>query len=395
MNYLKNMRDTVGKLLDSAGSVVPDRSTTPVDDRAATPVTVKVVGVGGAGSNAVLRMARHKLRDADLLALNTDSQALNRIKEFQTLAIGPYFTGGMGSGGNADTGRKAAKESQDQIARCLEGADLVFITAGMGGGTGTGAAPVVADIARRQGAIAVGIVTRPFSFEGTVRRQTAEKGVDAIRPKVDTLITIDNDRLLSALDGRVTLDNAFDTANQVLQQGVHGISDIILKPGLVNVDFADFKAVVANGGPSFMAIGEGRGQRAAADAVQAALGSPLFDAPLEGAKGVLFNVRGGKDLTLAQVDEVAGTIREAARTNANVIFGVVQEPRWSHRVSITLVATGMDSGEDGEDGQGRDSHAVEQGPKVEALSARESATRNGHRALSRNGDSAGQTSMSL
>ncbi len=306
-----------------------------------TGVRVKVVGVGGAGSNAVQRMSAGKIRGLELLAINTDVQALRRIKAFPTFAIGPQTTGGMGSGGDASIGRKAIRESLDQVAQLLQGSDMVFITAGMGGGTGTGAAAVVAELARRQGALTVAVVTRPFSFEGSRRRELSEQGLQQLRQKVHTLITVENDRLLSSLDGKLSLEKAFRLADEVLRQGVVGISEIITVPGLINVDFADVKAVMANAGTSFMAIGEGKGTSAATDAVHAALSNPLFDAPLEGSTGILLNVKGGKDLSLGAVHEVAGIIKDASRSEAQVVFGVVQDKKWNKRVHVTLVATGV------------------------------------------------------
>jgi len=304
-------------------------------------INIKVMGIGGAGGNAVLRMAKSNLTGVDFLALNTDVQALNQLKKITTLAIGPNTTNGMGSGGHHEIGRKAVKESQEQVTRLLEGADMVFITAGMGGGTGTGAASVAAEIAKRQGALTVGVVTLPFSFEGPQRRKIALHGLGQLKQKVDTLITIDNDRLLPSLKGKISLEKAFKSVDEVLRQGVQGISDIIKIPGLINVDFADVKSVMSGGGPSFMALGEGKGKWAAIEAAHMALSNPLFDAPLTGAKGILFNVKGGKDMTLGQVHEVAEIIRKASKADTNVIFGVVQDRSLHKRVSITLVATGL------------------------------------------------------
>ena len=315
-----------------------------MDGPATREVRVKVVGVGGAGGNAVYRMSEGKTSGLEFLALNTDLQALGRIKSVPTLAIGPAATGGMGAGGNADVGRRAMRESHDQVAQLLDGADMVFITAGMGGGTGSGAAAVVAETARRQGALTVGVVTRPFSFEGNLRREVSDRALSQLGQKVDTLITVENDRLLSSLDGKLSLEKAFQLADEVLRQGVLGISEIVTVPGLINVDFADVKAVMANAGPAFMAIGQGKGKSAATDAVHAALSNPLFDAPLEGASGILFNIKGGKDLSLGQVHEVAGIIGDASRSSAQVIFGVVQDKKWRKSAQITLVATGVESG---------------------------------------------------
>ena len=304
-------------------------------------VRIKVVGLGGAGGNAVQRMADTGLRGLEYLAINTDVQALSRVKGVTTSAIGPKATGGMGSGGNADVGRKAVRESHDQVAQLLEGSDLVFLTAGMGGGTGTGAASSVAETARREGALTVAVVTRPFSFEGPRRQWVADGGLEQLVQKVDTLIVVENDRLLPSLGGKISLEAAFRLADEVLRQGVQGISEIVTTPGLINVDFADVRTVVANGGPSFMAVGEGKGKSAAADAARMALANPLFDAPMEGANGVLFNVKGGNGLALGQVHEVAEIIKGASSAEANVIFGVVQDRKWKKRVSITLVATGL------------------------------------------------------
>ncbi len=304
-------------------------------------VKIKVVGVGGAGGNAIQRMADEKIEGAELLAVNTDAQALRRLKKVETLAIGKLATRGMGSGGNPEVGRKAVRESQDQVAQALEGADMVFVAAGMGGGTGTGAAPVVAEVARKQGALTVAVATLPFDFEGAARRAAGERGLKLLGQRADTLITVDNDRLDSSLDVKLSLDRAFKLADEVLRQGVQGITEVVTLPGLVNVDFADVKSVMAGGGPSFMALGEGRGKSAAKDAARAAISNPLFDAPLCGASGVLFNVKGGRDLTLGQVHEVAGMIREATRTSSRVVFGVAQKTWWRRRVEVTLVATGI------------------------------------------------------
>ena len=308
-------------------------------------VRVKVVGVGGAGGNAVARMASAGLRGVEFLAVNTDVQALRRVKGVPTYAIGPVTTGGMGSGGNPDLGRKAVRENQEHVGELLDGSDMVFVTAGMGGGTGTGAAPVVAEIARRKGALTVGVVTRPFSFEGQGRMMAADKGLKQLGRKVDTLITVENDRLLTSLDGEMSLERGFRVADEVLRQGVEGISEIITVPGTINVDFADVKSVMMNRGVSFMALGEGKGRTASTDAVKAALANPLFTAPIEGAQGILFNVRGGRDLSIGQVHEIAGMIEGASKSQAQVVFGVVQDPHWNKRVRVTLVATGIPSRE--------------------------------------------------
>ena len=276
------MLSTIAGLIETVtGKGIAVREAPADRDAGRAPVRVAVVGAGGAGGNAVARMIDAGVRGVRMLALNTDVQALSRLKRAHTFAIGPNTTGGMGSGGRPEIGRKAIKESQSQVAELLDGSDLVFVTSGMGGGTGTGAAPVVADIARRAGALTVGVVTMPFSFEGPERRAAAIEGIGQLRAKVDTLIAVENDRLLGAVDGDVRLDRAFALADEVLRQGVQGISDLVTAPGLMNVDFADLKALMRNGGPSYMALGEGRGRSAACDAALAALSNPLFDAPLE------------------------------------------------------------------------------------------------------------------
>ena len=304
---------------------------------------VKVVGVGGAGGNAVARMIRTGITQVDTLVLNTDVQALANLRDIPSYAIGPDIVKGMGSGGRPEVGRRAVRESREHIAEMLDGSDMVFITAGMGGGTGTGASATVADIARKKGALTVGIVTLPFSFEGSRRREVAEQGLHSLKQKVDTLIVVENNRLLPSLKGKLTLQRAFEAADDVLRQGVRGISDIITVPGMINVDFADVRSIMANGGAAFMAYGEGKGRWAAMEAARSALANPLFNAPLEGATGILFNVTGGNDLTLGQVHEVAEIIRKAAKSDANVIFGVVQERQMKKRVGITLIGTGIGS----------------------------------------------------
>ena len=307
----------------------------------AAPVRIRVVGVGGAGSNAVARIAAGNPLGLELLALNTDVQALGRMPSIHTFAIGPSTTNGMGSGGDPAVGRKAVRESLEQVGQLVKDADLVFIAAGMGGGTGTGAAPLVADLARKSGALTVGVVTRPFTFEGTRRAELSEQGLKALSQKVDTIIAVDNNRLLSSLEGEPSLDAALRMADEVLRQGVEGIAEIVSVPGLINVDFADVRSLMANGGPAFMAVGEGKGRSAADDAIESALSNPLFDAPLNGCSGILLNVKGGKDLTLAQVHRIAAVVRDASHSDAEVLLGVVNDKRWKKRVGVTLVATGI------------------------------------------------------
>ena len=313
-------------------------------DSSPVQVSVKVVGVGGAGGNAVLRMSKGDLQGVETLAINTDVQALALMKKVPTFAIGPETTGGMGCGGRHELGRKAVRESQDQLAQLLAGQDLVFVAAGMGGGTGTGGAPVLAEIARRQKALTVGVVTLPFSFEGPQRRAVALDGLRQLEDKVDTLIVVENDRLLPAVERRMSVERAFELADDALRHGVQGISELIMVPGLINVDFADVRSVMSSKGRAFMGMGRGSGKWAATEAASAALSNPLFDTPLEGASGVLLNVRGGKDLTLGQVHEAAAVVRKATRSDANMIFGVVQDRRLKGKVNVTLVATGLSDG---------------------------------------------------
>ena len=308
-----------------------------------SPVKVKVVGIGGGGGNAISRMLKSNIKDVDYLSLNTDSQVLKRQSSVRQIGIGPNTTNGMGSGGHPEIGRKAIKESSEAVAEALSDTDLVFITAGMGGGTGTGAAPYVAEIARKRGALTVGIVTMPFSFEGPSRRAIAEHGLKSLSGKVDTVIKIENDRLLPSYNGGTKLDQAFRLADEVLRQGVQGISEIITRPGLINIDFADVKSIISNAGSAFMAMGEAKGDKAGIEAARKALANPLFETPIQGAQGILLNVRGSKNLTIGQVHEIADILRQSGNHEANIIFGIVQERRLRDRdkVEVTLVATGF------------------------------------------------------
>ncbi len=318
-------------------------SALPLEAERALGIGIRVVGVGGGGGNAVRRMISGNLAGVRYLILNTDVQALRDFDRVPTFAIGPNTTGGMGSGGQPTIGRKAMRESQKDVAKLLEGADMVFVAVGMGGGTGTGAAALVADIARKRGALTVGVATLPFRFEGPRRRENAEEGLNALRQKVDTLIVVENDRLLPALDGKMELERAFELADVALHQGVRGISDIVTMNGMINVDFADVKAIMSNGGSAFMAMGRGGGSAAAAQAAEMALSNPLFDMPLEGANGILLNIVGGPDLTLGEVHRVAEIIKDAASADANVIFGVVQDNSMKRKVSLTLIGTGIEN----------------------------------------------------
>lgn len=304
---------------------------------------IKVVGVGGGGSNAVNRMIASDLLGVEFWVVNTDAQALMQSNAPQHIQIGQKLTRGLGAGGNPAIGQKAAEESRDDIANALEDADLVFITAGMGGGTGTGAAPIVAEVAKEMGALTVGVVTRPFTFEGRRRTTQAEEGIAALQGRVDTLIVIPNDRLLSVISEQTPVQEAFRTADDVLRQGVQGISDIITIPGLVNVDFADVRAVMADAGSALMGIGMGSGKSRAREAAMAAISSPLLDSSVDGAKGVVFNITGGDDLTLHEVNAAAEVIYEVVDPNANIIFGAVIDERLQGEVRITVIATGFSS----------------------------------------------------
>ena len=305
---------------------------------------IKVVGIGGGGSNAVNRMIRSKLRGVEFIAINTDLQALAHSEAQTKMNIGKKLTRGLGAGGNPTIGREAAEESQQELSELLSGADMVFLTAGMGGGTGSGAAPVVAEIARNNGALTIGVVTKPFTFEGTRRRAIAEEAATTLKEKVDTLIIIPNQRLLDVTDKKVPFTEALKIADDVLRQGVQGISDLIVQPGLINLDFADVKAVMSGQGAALMGIGFGSGDQRASDAARDAVASPLLETSIDGARGILFNITGGTDLTLHEVNEAAEIVRGSADKDANIIFGTVIDEKMSGEVKITVVATGFVNG---------------------------------------------------
>lgn len=302
---------------------------------------IKVIGVGGGGCNAVNRMIDSGVSSIDFWAINTDAQALTNAKAIKRLQIGQKITRGLGAGGNPAIGQKAAEESRDEIAQALEGADLVFITAGMGGGTGTGAAPVVAEIAKDLGCLTVAVVTRPFKFEGRRRTGQAEEGINALQSRVDTLLVIPNNQLLTVIAPETPMQEAFRIADDVLRQGVQGISDIITIPGLVNVDFADVRAVMADAGSALMGIGIGSGKSRAREAAIAAISSPLMESSVEGARGVVLNITGGHDLTLHEVNAAAEAIYEVVDPNANIIFGAVVDEQLQGEIKITVIATGF------------------------------------------------------
>ncbi len=302
---------------------------------------IKVIGVGGGGSNAVNRMIASAVTGVEFWSINTDAQALAQSGAPKRLQIGQKLTRGLGAGGNPAIGEKAAEESRDEIAAALDSVDLVFITAGMGGGTGTGAAPVVAEVAKEKGALTVGVVTRPFTFEGRRRTSQADKGIADLQSRVDTLIIIPNNKLMLVVQDPTPLQEAFQVADDVLRQGVQGISDIITVPGLVNVDFADVRAVMADAGSALMGIGIGSGKSRAREAAIQAISSPLLESSIEGAKGVVFNITGGHDLTLHEVNAAAEIIYEVVDPNANIIFGAVIDERMQGEVRITVIATGF------------------------------------------------------
>jgi cell division protein FtsZ len=318
-------------------------------DAFATPRTVgtpllRVVGVGGAGVNAINRMVEAEIEGVEFLAINTDLQSLQQSAAHETLHIGDGITRGLGSGSNPDLGRAAAREEYDRIKAMLRGADMVFIAAGAGGGTGTGAAPVVAQIARELGALTVGIVTRPFQFEGSRRRDQAEAGIEALAQEVDTLIVVPNNRLLSVLDRNTSMVDAFQVADDVLRQGVQGISDLVTLPGLINLDFADVRTIMSDAGNALLGIGMGTGERRAIDAAEQAVASPLLETSMEGAQSILLSITGGRDLSLWEVNEAAKAVAEAAHPDANIIFGAMVDDKLDDQVWVTVVATGYGSG---------------------------------------------------
>lgn len=304
--------------------------------------TIKVIGVGGGGNNAVNRMIDHGVEGVEFIAVNTDAQALNLSKAEIKLQIGEKLTRGLGAGANPEVGKKAAEESREQIEEVLQGADMIFVTAGKGGGTGTGAAPVIAQIAKDVGALTVGVVTRPFSFEGIRRQNQAKVGIEALKEAVDTLIVIPNDRLLEIVDKDTPMLEAFREADNVLRQGVQGISDLIAKPGLINVDFADVKTIMYDKGSALMGIGVATGENRAVEAAKKAISSPLLETSIDGAQGVLMNISGGPSLSLFEVQEAADLVTSAADEQVNVIFGNVINENLKDEVVVTVIATGFD-----------------------------------------------------
>lgn len=303
---------------------------------------IRVIGIGGGGSNAVNRMIDANIVGVDFIAINTDNQALAKSKAPRQVHIGERTTRGLGAGGNPEVGSRAAEESADELFTLLDGSDMVFITAGMGGGTGTGAAPIVAKVAREQGALTIGVVTRPFAFEGNKRGQVALEGIDRLKEHVDTLIVIPNDRLLETADTRVSLLESFKLADEVLRQGIQGISELITVPGLINLDFADVKAIMSLGGAALMAVGHGTGEDRADMAARQALSSPMLDVTIDGARGILFNVTGGPNLSLFEINQAATLIRQTAHPDVNLIFGAVIDENMGDEIRITVIATGFE-----------------------------------------------------
>jgi len=304
---------------------------------------IRVIGVGGSGNSALTRMINSKLRGVDFIAINTDSQALAFNEAPIKIQIGKDTTRGLGAGADPEVGRKSIEENKEEVYEAIKGSDMVFVTCGMGGGTGTGAAPFVAEIAKELGALTVGVITKPFSFEGQRRRRIAEAGISEMKEKVDTLITIPNDRLLQVIDKKTSLFDAFGIVDDVLRQGVQGIADLITLHGIINVDFADVKAIMSDAGSALMGIGHGTGDNRAIEAARSAIDSPLLELSIDGAKGILFNITGGPDLGMYEIDEAAKAITEAADADANIIFGAIIDEAMQGEVKITVIATGFES----------------------------------------------------
>lgn len=334
---------------------------------------IKVIGCGGGGNNAVNRMIEEGLKNVEFIGINTDKQALVLSKAEFKIQLGDKLTRGLGAGANPEIGRKAAEESKDEITEALKGADMVFITCGMGGGTGTGAAPVVAQIAKTMGILTVGVVTKPFPFEGRKRMIHAEAGIKALKESVDTLVTIPNERLLSLVDKKTTLMESFRKADDVLKQGVQGISDLITIPGLINLDFADISTIMTNKGLAHMGVGVGTGDNRAQEAAKQAIESPLLETSIVGATGVLLNVTGGSDLSLLEINEAAEIVQEEADPDANIIFGAVIDENLKDEIRITVIATGFDSEEEANKGGAKFDVVNKQNVKSEVAATKESS----------------------
>lgn len=308
-----------------------------------SPAKIKVIGMGGAGCNAITRMVREQIRGVEFIAMNTDAAHLEITEAPVRIALGEKLTRGLGAGGDHNIGRRSAEETRDEIKQAIAGADMIFLAAGMGGGTGTGAISVVAEMAKQSGALTIATVTKPFGFEGSRRMQVAEEGISQLMSKVDTLIIVPNDRLLELSDSKTSVDGAFKMADEILCHAVQAIAEVITVPGLVNLDFADIRAIMKDAGPAWMSMGRGSGQNRAVNAAKEALASPMLDVSITGAKGVLFNVAGGSSLTLYEVSDAAKIIGDAVDPEANIIFGVNVDPNMGNEVRLTLIATGFAS----------------------------------------------------
>jgi cell division protein FtsZ len=336
-------RWAMGETGSAAASPAGSRGTTAMETLGIA--RIKVIGIGGGGSNAVSRMYRQRIPGVEYVAVNTDAQHLLHVDLPTKLRVGDRITRGLGVGGDPELGREAAEESREDLYDLINGTDMVFLACGMGGGTGTGAAPVIADIARETGALTIATVTKPFAFEGRRRAMQAEEGIAKLRGRVDTLILIPNDRLAAIADERMTAESAFRIADDVLRQGVQSIAELVTVPGEINLDFADVKTVMTGAGPAWMAIGHGRGENRAEDAARAAMASPLLDAPIEGATRVLLNITGGSDLTLQEVQSAADFVAKMVDPDANIIFGMVTDPKMDDEVRVTVIATGLSGGD--------------------------------------------------
>ncbi|MTI66584.1 MAG: cell division protein FtsZ [Firmicutes bacterium] len=322
---------------------------------------IKVVGVGGGGNNALNRMIEAEVKGVEFIAINTDKQALQTSRAECKIQVGDKLTKGLGAGANPQIGKKAAEESRNDIHEALKGADMVFITAGMGGGTGTGAAPIVAEVAKELGILTVGVVTKPFMFEGRRRMKHAHQGIEELKTRVDTLVTIPNDRLLQVVEKKTSIMDAFKIADDVLRQGIQGISDLIAVPGLVNLDFADVKTIMLDQGLAHMGIGRANGENRASEAAKQAIHSPLLETSIEGAKGVLLNITGGSNLGLFEVNEAADLIKQSVDSDANIIFGAVLDEDLKDDIKITVIATGFDSAKQKENKEGKESKEGKEG----------------------------------
>lgn len=329
-----------------------------IDPKENTEAKIKVIGVGGAGGNAVNRMVDENIKGVEFIAANTDMQALNMSEANTRLQLGPKLTKGLGAGSNPEVGQKAAEESEDVISDLLKGSDMIFITAGMGGGTGTGAAPVIAKVAKESGALTVGVVTKPFMFEGPKRAKFADKGVEELKKNVDTLVIIANNRLLEIVDKKTPISEAMHVADDVLRQGVQGISDLITSPGFVNLDFADVKTVMSNQGAALMGVGTANGENRISEATKKAISSPLLEVSIDGAKQVLLNITGGPDLSLFEAQEASQIVSDAATSDVNIIFGTSIDESLGDEVKVTVIATGIDGKDQKHDDDKLTGHTV-------------------------------------